>query len=56
MHAESVTHVRLFVIPWTIAHHAPLLLEFSRQEYWNRLPLSSPEDPPNPGIELTSPV
>ena len=29
---------------------------FSRQEYWSGLPLSSPGDLPNPGIELRSPV
>ena len=21
--------------PWTVAHQAPLSMEFSRQEYWN---------------------
>ena len=21
--------------PWTVAHEAPLFMEFSRQEYWN---------------------
>ena len=26
------------VIPWTIACQAPLSMEFSRQEYWSRLP------------------
>ena len=29
---------------------------FSRQEYWNGLPCSSPRDLPNPGIEPGSPV
>ena len=24
--------------PWTVAHQAPLLMEFSRQEYWSGLP------------------
>ena len=28
--------------PWTVSHQAPLSLEFSRQEYWSGLPLSSP--------------
>ena len=27
--------VRLFVTPWTVAHKAPLSMEFSRQEYWS---------------------
>ena len=29
---------------------------FPRQEYWNRLPFPSPRDPPDPGIEPTSPA
>ena len=28
--------------PWTVAHQAPLYMEFSRQEYWGRLPFPSP--------------
>ena len=27
--------------PWTVAHQSPLSMEFSRQEYWSGLPLSS---------------
>ena len=30
-------------IPRTVAHQAPLALEFSRQEYWSGLPFPSPE-------------
>ena len=51
--------VRLFVTPWTEVHQAPLSMEFSRQEYWSRLPFPSPGDLSDPGIEstpLTSPV
>ena len=29
---------------------------FPRQEYLSRLPFPSPRDPPNPGIEPTSPA
>ena len=29
---------------------------FSRQEYWSELPLPSPEDLPDPGIEPGSPA
>ena len=29
---------------WTVAHQAPLPIEFSRQEYWNGLPFPSPGD------------
>jgi len=39
------------MIPWTVAHQAPLSMEFSRQEYWSGLPFPSPGDLPNPGIE-----
>ena len=42
--------------PWTVAHQAPLSMEFSRKEYWSGLPLPSPGDLPNPGIELRSPT
>ena len=37
--------------PWTVARQAPLSMEFSRQEYWNGLPLPPPGDLSNPGIE-----
>ena len=42
--------------PWTIAHQAPLSMGFSRQEYWSGLPLPSPGDLPDPGIEPRSPT
>ena len=41
--------------PWTIAHQAPLSMEFSRQEYWIGLPFPSLGDIPHPGIEPMSP-
>ena len=44
------------VIPWTVARQAPLSIEFSRQEYCSGLPLPSPGDLPNPGIEPVSPA
>ena len=34
---------------------APLSMGFPRQEYWNRLPFSSPGDFPNPSIKSVSP-
>ena len=46
MLAQSLSHVWLFVIPWTVAHHAPLSMEFSRQEYWRGLPCPHPGDDP----------
>ena len=33
----SFSHVQLFVTLCTVAHHAPLSVGFSRQEYWNGL-------------------
>ena len=30
------------VTPWTVASQAPLSVGFSRQEYWNEVPFSSP--------------
>ena len=41
-----------FGTPWTVACQASLSMEFSRQEYWNGLPLPTPEDLPDPGTEL----
>ena len=32
---SSLLNVPFFSIPWTIAHQAPLSVEFSRQEYWS---------------------
>ena len=42
--------------PWTVTHHAPLSMGFSRQEYWSGLPFPSPGDLPNPGVEPRSPA
>ena len=30
----TLSHVRFFVTLWTVAHKAPLSMEFSKQEYW----------------------
>ena len=56
MKVKSLSHVRLFVIPWTLAYQNPPSMGFSRQEYWNGLPIPSPGDLPDPGIELGSPT
>ena len=40
---------------WTVAHQAPLSMEFSRLEYWSVMPFPPPGDLPNPGIKSTSP-
>ena len=49
-----LSHVQLFVTPCTVAGEAPLSLEFSRQEYWSRLPFPTPRDLLGPGIETSS--
>ena len=46
--------VQLFVTPWTIVQQAPQYKEFSRQDYWSGLPLPSPGDLPDPGMEASS--
>ena len=53
---QSLSRIRLFVSPWTVAHQVPLSMGFSRQEYWSRLPFPSPGDLPKPGIEPRSPT
>ena len=55
MKVKSLSRVRLFETPWTVAHRAPPSMGFSRQEYWKGLPFPSPGDLPNPGIEPRSP-
>ena len=40
----------------TVARQAPLSMEFSRQEYWSRLPFPSAGDLPNPEVEPGSPA
>ena len=52
----SLSHVRLFATPWTVAHQAPPSMAFSRQEYWSGLPFPSPGDLPDPGVEPRSPT
>ena len=54
--AKSLSHVRLFATPWTVAYQAPPSVGFFRQEYWSGLPFPSPGDLPNPGIEPRSPA
>ena len=47
---KSLSHVRLFATPWTVAYQAPLSMGFSRQEYWSGLPFPSPGDLPTQGL------
>ena len=39
---KSLSRVRLFATPWTVAYQAPLSMGFSRQGYWSGLPFPSP--------------
>jgi len=48
--------VQFFVTSWTVAHQAPLSMEFFRQEYWSEWPFPTPRDLPNPGIEPCLPA
>ena len=57
MKVKSLSHVRLFATPWTVAYQASPSMGFSRQEeYWSGLPFPSPGDLPDPGIEPGSPA
>ena len=51
-----LSRVQLSATPWTLADHAPLSMGFPRQEYWSGLPIPSPGDLADPGIEPTSPA
>ena len=52
----SLSHVQLFVNPWTIAYQAPLSVWFLMPEYWSGLLFLTPGDLPNPGSETASPA
>ena len=53
---RSLSRVRLFATPWTVAYQAPPSMGFSRQEYWSGLPFPSPGHLPDPGTEPRSPA
>ena len=53
---KSLSRVRLFATPWTVAYQAPPSMKCSRQEYRSGLPFPSPGDLPDPGIEPGSPA
>ena len=38
---KSLSHVRLFETPWTVAYQAPPFMGVSRQGYWSGLPFIS---------------
>ena len=53
---KSLSRVRLFVTPQTVAHQDPPSMGFSRHEYWSGLPFPSPGDLPDPRIKPRSPT
>ena len=53
---KSLSRVRLFAAPQTVAYQAPLSMGLSRQQYWSRLPFPSPGHLPNSGLKLGSPA
>ena len=53
---KSLSHVWLFVTPWTVAYQASPSMGFSRQEYWSGLSFPSPGDLSIPGIETGFPA
>ena len=44
----------LFVTPWDTARQTPLMMEFSRQEYWSGLPFPPPGYLYDPGVKPAS--
>ena len=54
--AQSLSRVRLFATPLTVACQSPLSMEFSRPEFWSGLPCPPPGDLPHPGIGPRSPA
>ena len=53
---KSLSRAQLFGTPWIVAYQVPLSLGFSRQEYWSGMPLPSPGNLSDPGIEAGSPA
>ena len=56
MHQDSLSHVQLFLTPWTVVWQAPLSTGFPRQENGSGLPFPLPGDLPNPQIKSSSPA
>ena len=54
--AGLLSHVQLFAPPMNCSPPGSLSREFSKQEYWSRLPSPTPGDLPNPKIKPTSPA
>ena len=48
----AVSHEQFFLITWTVAHQAPLSMEFPRKEYWSGLPFPPAGDLQTQGSNL----
>ena len=49
---KSLSCVRLFATPWTVAYQAPQSVGFSRQEYWSGLSFPSPDRSDSQGTAI----
>ena len=49
-----LSHVQVFVTPWTVARQALLSMGFPRQEYWSGLICPPPGNPADQGTEPAS--
>ena len=56
MRVKSLSRVRLFATPWTVAHQAPPSMALSRQEYLSGLTFPPPGDLPDPATEPGYPM
>ena len=52
--AQLLSHICLFVTPWTVAHQASLSMECLRQEFWRGLSFPTPGDLSDPEIKPVS--
>ena len=50
---KSLSRVRLFATPWTVAYQASLSVGLSRQEHWSGLPFPSPAKEEHAKREMT---
>ena len=53
---KLLSHIRLFVTLWTVAHQAPLSMEILQARTLGGLPCPLPGTLPNPGIEPRYPA
>ena len=56
MHTRHFSCFQFFATPWTIAHQAPLSMDFSGKSTVIGLPWPPPADLRDPGIEPRSPA